>query len=97
MPEDIAVYVGEDGRTASLFERGKLAVYRKEQSSWTILKEKGFSLSQTPGLPELRKIMTNIRDFLGECKIFVGLSITGVPYFELERAVSAYGNTKAIP
>jgi len=85
MPDDIAVYIGEDGRTAPLLGRGRLAVYRKEQSCWTILKEKEFPLSRTPGLPELRKIMTNMRDFLGECKIFVGLSITGVPYFELEK------------
>ncbi|MDF9408904.1 MAG: Iron only nitrogenase protein AnfO (AnfO_nitrog) [Pelotomaculum sp. PtaB.Bin013] len=85
MPEDIAVYIGEDGRTASLFERGMIAVCRKEQGHWTILKEKEFSISRTSGLPELRKKMTNVQDFLGECKIFVGLSITGVPYFELEK------------
>jgi len=85
MSEDIAVYVGEDGRTASLFDWGKLTVYRREQSYWTIFKEKEFCLSPASGLPELRKAMMEVRDFLGECKIIVGLSITGVPYFELEK------------
>jgi len=85
MSEDIAVYVGEDGRTASLFDRGKLTVYRREQSYWTIFKEKEFSSSPVSGLPELRERMMEVRDFLGECKIIVGLSISGVPYFELEK------------
>ncbi|RYD03903.1 hypothetical protein N752_17630 [Desulforamulus aquiferis] len=37
-------------------------------------------------MKDLRSRMKEVVDFLGQCKTFVGLSVTGVPYFELEKA-----------
>lgn len=86
MPKNIAVYIGENGETTSLYDQGKVVVYQKKQGGWTVLKEKGFVLDQSLGIQELRKKMAEVLDFLSECKIFVALSITGVPYFELEKS-----------
>lgn len=86
MPGDIAVFVGENGRTASPCDNGRIVVYRRKQGKWIVLKEKEIFWGESSGLPELRRKMAETLDFLGECKIFVGLSITGVPYFELEKA-----------
>lgn len=86
MPKKIAVYLGENGETTSLYDQGNVVVYQKEQGKWSVLKEKYFVLDKSQGMQELRKKMTEVLDFLGDCKIFVGLSITGVPYFELEKA-----------
>ncbi|MCL6635227.1 MAG: nitrogenase [Peptococcaceae bacterium] len=86
MTRDIAVCMGENGRTASLHHAARVVVYRRRQGEWGVLKEKQVSLGQISGLPELRRKMAQLLDFLGECRVFVGLSITGVPCFELAKA-----------
>ncbi|MBF7082953.1 nitrogenase [Desulfallas sp. Bu1-1] len=86
MAVDIAVYVGENGETASLKDRGKIVVFRKMQNKWNVLREREFNPSASQGMKELRRMMEEVMDFLAECKIFVGLSVTGIPFFELERS-----------
>ncbi len=86
MPRDIAVFVGKNGSTASLNEPGKLVVYRKKKGKWNALREKDFTLANCPGMQELRKKMGEALFFLNDCKIIVGSTIVGVPYFELEKS-----------
>lgn len=86
MPVDIAVYVNGNGETASLYDMGKIVVYKKKRDGWSDLRVKDFILSKSLGIKELREKMAEALKFLDECRIFVGLSITGVPYFELEKA-----------
>lgn len=86
MTKEVAVVVGENGETTSLYDKGNVVVYQKKRGEWSVLKEKRFVLDKSLGMQELRNKMAAVLDFLGECKIFVGLSITGVPYFELEKA-----------
>lgn len=45
-----------------------------------------FSLETTQGLTNIRKYMKTVLDFLGECRTLAGLSVTGLLYFELEKA-----------
>ena len=85
MPEDIAVFVGESGETTSLHEKGKIIVYRKKRGEWDVLREKAFILDKSLDMKELRRKMTVILEFLGDCRVFVGHSVNGVPYFELEK------------
>lgn len=85
MPVEIAVFVDENGETASLFDKGKLVVYRKKLQRWSVLREMNFSLDSRPGIKELRGDMAVAIEFLEECRVFVGRSISGVPYFELEK------------
>lgn len=86
MAVDIAVYVGENGETASLKDRGKIVVFRKIKNKWNVLRERELNPSTSQGMKELRRMMEEVMDFLAECKIFVGLSVTGIPFFELERS-----------
>jgi len=83
---DIAVLTGKNGETISMDEPGTIAVYQRRQGKWDVLRETEFALDRRSGLGELRRQMAQILDFLGECKIFVALSVTGLPYFELEKA-----------
>lgn len=85
MPVEIAVFMGENGETASLFDKGKIVVYRKKLKMWSVLREMDFSLDNRPGMKELRGGMAVATGFLKGCRVFVGRSIAGVPYFELEK------------
>lgn len=89
MHKDIAVFVGDNGETVSLCEKGRIVVYRKEPARWKALREKYFFLDTGLGVKELRRQMGEALLFLEDCKIFVGLSVTGVPYFELEKSGAA--------
>lgn len=87
MPADIAVFVGENGRTASLYEKGKIVLYTKTSGKWKAVKLKDFFLEKSSGIMDLRKKMEELKSFLPRgCTVFVGLQITGLPYFELEKA-----------
>lgn len=86
MRAEIAVHVGESGLTASLYEKGKITVYGKSMGRWSPLREKEFVLDRGLGMREMREKMKEIPDFLSACGIFVGLNVTGVPYFELEKS-----------
>lgn len=87
MAKDIAVFVGEKGETASLYEKGQITVYQKRLGKWSRQREKEFYLDKCMGMKNLREKMAEALDFLADCKIFVGLSVTGVPYFELEKSL----------
>lgn len=85
MALDIAVCIGEDGVTSSLYEGSKLVIYQKKQGSWEIGRETVMTLDQKGGMGGLRRQMAEIGLFLDQCKIFVGRAIVGMPYFELEK------------
>lgn len=85
MALDIAVCIGEDGVTSSLYEGSKLVIYQKQQGSWEVGRETVMTLDQKGGMGGLRRQMAEIGLFLDQCKIFVGRAIVGMPYFELEK------------
>lgn len=86
MAKEVAVFLGADGSSASLEEPGKVVVFRRAQGSWETDREREFSIGRAKGMRELRLKMGEILQFLGECRVFVARSATGVPYFELEKA-----------
>jgi len=83
---DIAVYVNENGETTAINAPGKLVVYRKRQGSWKACREKRFNPVSTEGMAGLRRMMDEVAAVMGSCKIFVGHTVTGIPYFELEKS-----------
>lgn len=85
MHVDIAVYVDEYGKTASLHDQGKMVLYRKSRGKWNVVYEKDFFPGNGPGIKELREKMGEMLAFLGDCRVVAGLSVVGVPYFELEK------------
>lgn len=86
MPKEIAVCIGQNGETTSLNKPGTIIVFEKRQGQWSISREKDFNPAQGLGLADLRRNMEELISFLDSCRIFVGLSIIGVPYFSLEKA-----------
>lgn len=85
MAQDIAVCIGKNGLVSSLYDASTIVIYRKKQGIWQAGREKKIGLDQQGGMAGLRKQMAEMTLFLGECKIFVGWAVVGVPYFELEK------------
>ncbi len=83
---DIAAYVDKHGFTISLYDPGKLVIYRKGQGNWQACREKEFNPAAEEGLSGLRRMMGEILDFMGDCRVFVGYTVSGIPYFELEKS-----------
>jgi Fe-only nitrogenase accessory protein AnfO len=86
MAKEIAVFLGADGTTASPDELGTVSVFRRTLGAWELNREKPFFMGAARGMRELRLKMSEMLQFMDGCRIFVAKSITGVPYFELERA-----------
>jgi len=85
MTREIAVHTSFGGETAAINETGSIIVYRQHMGIWGIERQLAFTLAQDKGLREMRSQMAEVIRFLGSCKIFVASTITGVPYYELEK------------
>ncbi|MBP2653958.1 MAG: anfO [Firmicutes bacterium] len=86
MVREIAVFCDAGGLTAALGEPGKITVFSRWQGSWKAAREKECFLDPRGGLKELRRQMAEAVVFLSDCRIFVAAAVTGVPYYELEKA-----------
>ncbi len=85
MDQNIAACINDNGMTSSFYEASAVIIYEKKEGIWQVVKEKKISLDQQAGLAGLRRQMAEIILFLEQCKIIIGLSVVGVPYFELEK------------
>jgi len=83
---EIAVLVGPNGETTLMQEANQIQVYQSSCKIWEMCRSMPFSLESTQGLPGMREYMKNVLEFLGECRTLVGLSVTGLLFFELEKA-----------
>ena len=86
MTKEIAVFRGSDGLTATLGEPGTVAVFRRRQGKWELNREATWDLDARKGLRELRRQMAEMVEFLASCKVFVARTLTGLPYYEMEKA-----------
>ena len=85
MTREIAVCLNDSGITSSLYDASALVVYQKKQGNWNVVRERNFSLDQQAGMVGLRRQMAEVLPFMDSCRIFVGWSVVGIPYFELEK------------
>lgn len=85
MAKEIAVFLGKEGLTVPLNETGKVVLFRKNEGKWQVAKEMILSLESANGLQALRKAIQDLLTFLEDCKVFAALSVTGMPYYELEK------------
>lgn len=83
---EIAVLIAENGEVASLQEATHIQVYRNVCNIWETERSMPLTIPWVQGLPAMRKYMQIILEFLGECRTLAGLSVIGLPYFELEKA-----------
>lgn len=86
MQKEIAVFLGDDGQTISIYKSGLIKVYTKEQGTWKVLKEIPFIIDETDGIKSVRKSLTTMVQDLEKCKVFVGKEVTGLSYTVLEIA-----------
>lgn len=85
MPMEIAAFVGEDGRTSNLYEKGRIVVYQRAQENWTEVREMEFCLDNTLGIKGMRMQLLDAIGFLEGCRSFVAKSVNGLPYLEFEK------------
>lgn len=85
MAREIAVF-RNDLTAAPLGEPGELAIFQRRQKVWEIAREKEFNLNSGDGLRGLRRAIGEVLELLGDCKIVVAKKVTGVIYYELEKA-----------
>jgi Fe-only nitrogenase accessory protein AnfO len=86
MAEEVLVCVDKRGDIASLHDGWKLVVYDKLDGVWRLVREKCIVLDAGLNMQELRRKMAEVITFAESCRMLVGLSITGIPYIELEKA-----------
>ncbi len=87
MRVNIAVAVDTKGDTTSLYDPGRIVIYRKKQGAWQVKQELEYDLEQNKGIRHMRQRIEDIVKFVGaNSQVFVGLSVVGIPYYELEKA-----------
>lgn len=84
---EVAVILGPDGHTGILSEPGIVTVYErnKDNCSWQPVRETEFS-ADAGSLPEIRRKISGLMDFLGDCRVFVARAASGAVFFELQKA-----------
>lgn len=85
MNKEIAVLENYNGETASFSESGLVKIYVKQSDRWKVKDEIIFSLCKIENINLLREKIISMVKSLGECKIFIGRKIGGIPYSILER------------
>lgn len=80
----IAVYMNSDGLTASLTDKGLVRVYGKEGEEWRVEKDLPFDLEHKSRSAEVRTIIMEMINQLGECKVFTAKEVSGQLYYVLE-------------
>jgi len=83
---EIAIYLGHDGETAPLHQEGEIHVFQANCGIWEISRSMPFCFNQSTGLQAMREYMRTVLEFLGDCQTFAARSVTGLPYYELEKA-----------
>ena len=81
---EIAVFQDNNGKTQSFVEPGIIKVYSKNIGEWKITKEIIYRVDNIASLKEIRESIKNMAQSLGECKVFVGREIKGLPYNVLD-------------
>ncbi|HEY8804832.1 MAG TPA: Fe-only nitrogenase accessory protein AnfO [Clostridium sp.] len=81
---EIAVFQDNSGKTQSFIEPGIIKVYSRCTGEWKITKEIIFRIDNIGSLKAIRESVRNMAETLGDCKVFVGREIKGLPYNVLD-------------
>ncbi|MDU4960573.1 MAG: Fe-only nitrogenase accessory AnfO family protein [Sporomusaceae bacterium] len=82
----VAVHVGADGATVSLDQPGRLLMLQRQGDNWQLVGEQPFRLLGEQGLRQLRRQLQELVAVLAGCRVLAAASVTGIAYYELERA-----------
>lgn len=84
--KSIAIFQNSEGLASSLKEEGVIMVYTYDSGSdsWEVTKEFEFSLVKSTSISELRNVILNMIQRIGDCRIFVAREVGGQLYSVLE-------------
>lgn len=85
MKKKIAVFVNEFGETAAVSETGIVKVYEKDDGKWVEVKQIPLNIDSPADLTKMRENILNVSDEIGNCKVFVGRSVSGLLYTIFEK------------
>jgi Fe-only nitrogenase accessory protein AnfO len=80
----IAVYVNEEGTSASLDEKGSVRVYEKDGGAWNVIREIPFDMDTVKGIAVIRRTMIEMVQQLKGCNVFAAKEVIGQLYYVLE-------------
>lgn len=84
--KSISVFLNSKGLTSSPSEEGIIRVYTHDSdiNTWSISTEFGFSPGRSTSLTELRSMIADMIQKIGDCRIFAARKVTGQLYYILE-------------
>jgi len=84
--KSISVFLNSEGLTSSLKEEGVIRVFTQNftNNSWDVTEEFTFSLLKSSSISEVRNIISNMIQRIGDCRIFVAREVAGQLYSVLE-------------
>ena len=80
----IAVYVDQNGITASITQKGCIRVYAKQGEEWNVMMDDPMEIDFTKGIANIRKELNDMVEKLKESKVFIAKEISGQLYYILE-------------
>lgn len=80
MTKEISVVVDDDGITATIYDGKIIKIFKKINDKWEVNRELPIKIDVEQGLQGVRESISEIVDFLDDCKIFVGREVTGILY-----------------
>jgi len=80
----IAVFIGNDGHTASLYQAGTVRVFESDPAGWLAVRDIPFTLVGLTALEDIRARTLDMLRSLAGCRHFVAQAITGAlrSYFD---------------
>lgn len=86
MFKQIAVLIGKDGQSSTVYEQGMVVVYEKEDEAWDVKNKIIFDINTFGGMNSVRERMLSLIESLGSCNVFVGKTVEGIPYSVLKKS-----------
>lgn len=88
MYNEISVILGinTDNNIASFLEESQIKIFTKQNDGWKITKEVNTQIDLNAKPSDIRKSFDELVSELGDCRIIVGSSISGIPYNILNRS-----------
>lgn len=97
--KSIAVFINSEGLTSSPSEEGIIRVYTQDSdtNSWIVSTEFAFSPGKATSLLEIRAMLTDMLQKIGDCKIFAAREVVGQLYKVLDTNGFSIYEVEGIP
>jgi Fe-only nitrogenase accessory protein AnfO len=82
---DIAVILDELGKTSVFEKDGVLKVFSKESGTWKTLRERIYRITQTGSADAMRRYLSELGDWLGDCRNLVAKRMRGTHLAAFEK------------